>query len=43
MKRYYDSLGERVGEIEEDPAKLKELGILVDRDDKGYLLQIFTK
>jgi len=40
---YYDSLKDRVGEIEEDPAVLKKLGILVDRDDKGYLLQIFTK
>jgi len=40
---YYDTLLERVGQIDEDVAPLKELGILVDRDDEGYLLQIFTK
>lgn len=40
---YYDDLLSRVGPIEEDLAPLKELGILVDRDDEGYLLQIFTK
>lgn len=40
---YYDTLLDRVGEIEEDIAPLRELGILVDRDDEGYLLQIFTK
>ncbi len=40
---YYDTVGDRVGEIEEDMKKLKELGIMVDRDDEGYLLQIFTK
>jgi 4-hydroxyphenylpyruvate dioxygenase len=40
---YYASLLERVGEIDEDLAPLQELGILVDRDDEGYLLQIFTK
>ncbi|MEL7222346.1 MAG: 4-hydroxyphenylpyruvate dioxygenase, partial [Bacteroidota bacterium] len=40
---YYDELLDRVGEIEEDLAPLRELGILVDRDDEGYLLQIFTK
>ncbi len=40
---YYDSVLERVGKIDEDIAPLKELGILVDRDDEGYLLQIFTK
>jgi 4-hydroxyphenylpyruvate dioxygenase len=40
---YYNSVGERVGEIDEDLSELKDLGILVDRDDKGYLLQIFTK
>jgi 4-hydroxyphenylpyruvate dioxygenase len=40
---YYDQLSDRVGEIEEDVQVLKNLGILVDRDDKGYLLQIFTK
>lgn len=40
---YYDDLLERVGHIDEDIAPLKELGILVDRDDEGYLLQLFTK
>lgn len=40
---YYDGLLERVGEIEEDLAPLREMGILVDRDDEGYLLQLFTK
>jgi len=40
---YYDSLLDRVGEIDEDLKPLRELGILVDRDDEGYLLQIFTK
>ncbi len=40
---YYDSVPERVGRIDEDLAPLRELGILVDRDDEGYLLQIFTK
>ena len=34
---------ERIGEIAEDLEDLKRLGILVDRDDEGYLLQIFTK
>jgi 4-hydroxyphenylpyruvate dioxygenase len=40
---YYDDLSARVGEIEEDIATLRELNILVDRDDQGYMLQIFTK
>jgi 4-hydroxyphenylpyruvate dioxygenase len=40
---YYDDLISRVGKIDEDLAPLKELGILVDRDDEGYLLQIFSK
>jgi 4-hydroxyphenylpyruvate dioxygenase len=40
---YYDMLPERVGTIREDLHELAELGILVDRDDEGYLLQIFTK
>ncbi len=40
---YYNMLGERVGEIEEEIRPLQELGILVDRDEEGYLLQIFTK
>ncbi|MCC7053427.1 MAG: 4-hydroxyphenylpyruvate dioxygenase [Gemmatimonadaceae bacterium] len=40
---YYDTLLDRVGQIDEDLEPLKELGILVDRDDEGYLLQIFSK
>ena len=42
-KTYYDALPERVGTIQEDMRELAELGILVDRDDEGYMLQIFTK
>jgi 4-hydroxyphenylpyruvate dioxygenase len=40
---YYEEAPERVGEIDEDFAELREHKILVDRDDDGYLLQIFTK
>ncbi len=40
---YYDELPSRVGAIDEDITDLKKLGILVDRDEEGYLLQIFTK
>jgi 4-hydroxyphenylpyruvate dioxygenase len=40
---YYDELTGRVGEIDENIDALHELGILVDRDEEGYLLQIFTK
>ena len=40
---YYDELPARVGEIDEPLADLREQGILVDRDDEGYMLQIFTK
>lgn len=40
---YYDTLLDRVGKIDEDLKPLRELGILVDRDNEGYLLQIFTK
>ena len=40
---YYDDLLDRVGHIDEDLGPLKELGVLVDRDNEGYLLQIFTK
>ncbi len=40
---YYDDLLDRVGHIDEDLEPLKKLGILVDREDEGYLLQIFTK
>jgi 4-hydroxyphenylpyruvate dioxygenase len=42
-KRYYDEAPARVGEIKEDLQRIKDLGILVDRDEDGYLLQIFTK
>jgi 4-hydroxyphenylpyruvate dioxygenase len=42
-KSYYDDLLDRVGQIDEDIAPLRELGILVDRDEEGYLLQLFTK
>jgi 4-hydroxyphenylpyruvate dioxygenase len=40
---YYSHLLERVGKIDEDLETLSELGILVDRDEEGYLLQIFSK
>jgi len=40
---YYDTILERVGKIDEDLTPLRELGILIDRDDEGYLLQLFTK
>lgn len=40
---YYNDLIERVGEIDEDVEVLKEHGILIDRDEEGYLLQLFTK
>jgi 4-hydroxyphenylpyruvate dioxygenase len=40
---YYEEVPERVGEIRESLDDLRRLGILVDRDDEGYLLQIFTK
>jgi len=40
---YYDDLLSRVGHIDEDIESLKELGILVDRDNEGYLLQLFSK
>ena len=40
---YYEELAERVGRIDEPLAQLRDLGVLVDRDDEGYMLQIFTK
>ncbi|MEM0158664.1 MAG: 4-hydroxyphenylpyruvate dioxygenase, partial [Thermoplasmataceae archaeon] len=40
---YYENLLERVGKIDEKLEDLERLNILVDRDDDGYLLQIFTK
>jgi 4-hydroxyphenylpyruvate dioxygenase len=42
-RSYYDALPERVGRIDEDIEELAQLGILVDRESEGYLLQIFTK
>ena len=42
-KTYYDTVLDRVGEIDEDIIKLRDLSILVDRDEEGYLLQLFTK
>lgn len=42
-EEYYDDLLDRVGEIDEDVEVLKQHGILIDRDDEGYLLQLFTK
>src|ERR671924_594785 len=43
IEEYYDDVPERIGEIDEQIEDLRRLGILVDRDDEGYLLQIFTK
>ncbi len=40
---YYETLLDRVGKIDEDVGPLEDLGILADRDDEGYLLQIFTR
>jgi len=40
---YYDHVWEQVGEINESQEKVKDLGILVDKDDNGYLLQLFTR
>lgn len=42
-KSYYNDVMDRVGEIDEDINPLRDLGILIDRDEEGYLLQIFTK
>ncbi|KAA5540784.1 4-hydroxyphenylpyruvate dioxygenase [Adhaeribacter rhizoryzae] len=42
-RNYYDDLLDRVGHIDEDLPALRDLNILVDRDEEGYLLQIFTK
>jgi len=42
-RAYYDALPDRIGTIQEDLKELADLGILVDRDDEGYMLQIFTK
>ena len=40
---YYDELTDRVGHVDEDINELRKMRILVDRDDEGYLLQLFTK
>jgi 4-hydroxyphenylpyruvate dioxygenase len=40
---YYADLWERVGKIQEDVSEIERLNIMVDRDDEGYLLQIFTE
>ncbi|MAX13177.1 MAG: 4-hydroxyphenylpyruvate dioxygenase [Candidatus Marinimicrobia bacterium] len=40
---YYDNLRDRIGDVDEDIEKLRSLKILVDRDEEGYLLQLFTK
>ena len=40
---YYETVLDRVGKIDEDLKPLSDLGILIDKDDEGYLLQIFTK
>ena len=40
---YYETVLERVGKIDEDLKPLQDLGILIDRDEEGYLLQIFSK
>ncbi len=42
-RAYYEDLTRRVGRIDEPLERLSELGVLVDRDDEGYMLQIFTK
>jgi 4-hydroxyphenylpyruvate dioxygenase len=40
---YYETVLDRVGKIDEDLQPLQQLGVLIDRDDEGYLLQIFSK
>jgi 4-hydroxyphenylpyruvate dioxygenase len=40
---YYDSLGERIGDLDEPMDEIKRLGILVDKDEEGYLMQVFTR
>jgi 4-hydroxyphenylpyruvate dioxygenase len=42
-KNYYENLSDRIGKIRESMDDIRKLGILVDRDDEGYLLQIFTR
>jgi 4-hydroxyphenylpyruvate dioxygenase len=40
---YYDGILNRIGSIDEDLSELSRLGVLIDRDEDGYLLQIFSK
>jgi len=40
---YYELVWDRVGEIREDRDAIRHLKVLIDRDDKGYLLQLFTR
>ena len=40
---YYENLSERVGDIDENLDVIKDLGILIDKDENGYMLQIFTQ
>ena len=40
---YYENLKKRIGDFDEDIDELAELGILLDADENGYMLQIFTK
>ncbi len=40
---YYETIWDRVGDIEEDRGRVRDLRILVDRDENGYLLQLFTR
>jgi len=42
-KSYYENFPDRIGKIRESMDEIRRLGILVDRDDEGYLLQIFTR
>jgi 4-hydroxyphenylpyruvate dioxygenase len=42
-RTYYEELPERIGPIDEDYAEIAQRGVLVDRDDEGYLLQIFSQ
>ena len=42
-KTYYENLKKRIGDFDEDIDELAELGILLDADENGYMLQIFTK
>jgi 4-hydroxyphenylpyruvate dioxygenase len=41
--KYYETVWDRVGDIREDKETIEDLGILIDRDEKGYLLQLFTR